>query len=211
MVVPWLDLWLMFGLGLVSSLHCVQMCGPIVLAYSMPLRERRMAAHLAYNAGRIATYAVLGAAAGAFGLAWRLAGLAGAARVAAGAVMIAVAIVLVAPVRVPKLVQISGVGPMLRSPAASRKFGLGLILGFLPCGMIYAALLKALETGTVLGGALAMASFGFGTSGALLAIGTASSWFGPRIGRWGTALAAITVAITGVMLIVKGLQGCVHA
>ena len=60
------ELGLVFLLGLVSSLHCVQMCGPIVLAFSLPLpRPEALRAHLRYNAGRILTYAALGALAGA--------------------------------------------------------------------------------------------------------------------------------------------------
>src|ERR1035441_1770613 len=52
-----LELGLVFVLGLVSSLHCVQMCGPIVLAFSLPLnRSQVLRAHVQYNAGRILTY-----------------------------------------------------------------------------------------------------------------------------------------------------------
>ena len=67
-----IELWVMFTLGLVSSLHCVQMCGPIVLSYSVALDRVKSCAgaspdlllsgHLAYNAGRILTYSALGAA-----------------------------------------------------------------------------------------------------------------------------------------------------
>ena len=88
-----LELGLIFILGLVSSLHCVQMCGPIVLAFSLPLsRSQALRAQLHYNAGRILTYAALGALAGALGggigLLGRLAGLASGARVFAGSAMI---------------------------------------------------------------------------------------------------------------------------
>ena len=63
-----LELGLMFALGLVGSLHCVQMCGPIVLAFSLPLnRPDALRANLGYNAGRILTYAFLGALAGSVG------------------------------------------------------------------------------------------------------------------------------------------------
>ena len=67
-----------FGLGLIGSIHCAQMCGPVVLAYSMamgPQPPARMAlAHGSYNAGRILTYSALGAVAGALGHAMCLAG-----------------------------------------------------------------------------------------------------------------------------------------
>src|SRR5260370_23091340 len=88
-----LELGLVFILGLGSSLHCVQMCGPIVLAFSLPLsRPEALRAQVHYNAGRILTYAALGALAGALGggigLLGRMAGLASRAPVLAGSAMI---------------------------------------------------------------------------------------------------------------------------
>jgi len=79
------DLSIPFGLGLMSSLHCAQMCGPIVLAYSLPLRGTRRSgvwAHLSYNSGRLITYGLMGALAGAVG--GRLAGFQRAATIAVG-------------------------------------------------------------------------------------------------------------------------------
>ena len=95
-----LELGLIFILGLVSSLHCVQMCGPIVLAFSLPLtRPEALRAQVHYNAGRILTYAALGALAGALGggigLLGRLAGLASGARVFAGSAMIVAGILTI--------------------------------------------------------------------------------------------------------------------
>src|SRR5260370_35415869 len=88
-----LELGLVFILGLGSSLHCVQMCAPIVLAFSLPSsRPEALRAQVHYNAGRILTYAALGALAGALGggigLLGRMAGLASGARVFAGSAMI---------------------------------------------------------------------------------------------------------------------------
>ena len=65
-----LELAAPFALGLVGSLHCLLMCGPLVLAYSMPMAGLPMRghaiAHAGYNLGRLATYAALGALAGRF-------------------------------------------------------------------------------------------------------------------------------------------------
>src|SRR5260370_37068455 len=84
-----LELGLVFILGLGSSLHCVQMCGPIVLAFSLPLsRPEALRAQVHYNAGRILTFAALGALAGALGggigLLGRMAGPAPGHRASAG-------------------------------------------------------------------------------------------------------------------------------
>lgn len=204
-----LEFSLVFSLGLVSSLHCLQMCGPIVLAYSLPLagcgRTQLARAHLAYNAGRILTYMLLGAlagaAGGALGLAGRLAGFANAARIIAGAGMILAGLLIAGVFPAERLVRI---GPV-RQPLSGSKFRLGLALGFLPCGLVYAALLKSMETGTAMAGALTMLAFGLGTSGALLSIGLASSALAPRLGIWSNRLAAVSISLLGLYLIWRGI------
>src|SRR5208337_3688095 len=106
-----LEFGIMFSLGLVSSLHCVQMCGPLVLTYSVALkqsaslvappaalRSRLLASHLAYNGGRILTYSALGAiagiAGGTVGFVGHLAGLSGVAATVAGGLMILAGLVM---------------------------------------------------------------------------------------------------------------------
>jgi uncharacterized protein len=194
-----------FVLGLVSSLHCLQMCGPIVLAYSvsLPNPRRALRSHAAYNGGRILTYMLLGTIAGAVGsgvgMLGRMAGLASGARIVSGAAMIVAGIVMVRPLRGTGLVQIK------RLRLTQSKFTLGLALGFLPCGLIYAALLKAMESGSALSGGLTMLAFGLGTACALFAMGAASSFAGMRLGRWSNRLAAVSVMIFGAILLWRGI------
>ena len=230
--------WLMFALGLVSSLHCVQMCGPIVLSYSLPLAEpgpegtpsgrgpgRGLAwAHLWYNLGRVTTYAGLGALAGAaggvIGLGARLAGIAHGGRIAAGVAMIVAGVYVSGLMRRSGLIRIDspGIGARLArfgkrfmlSVRPANKFRLGLVLGFLPCGLIYAALLKAVDAGSAIGGALTMLAFGLGTSLALGATGLASTSFGWRLGRWSNALAGASIMFAGALLIWMGLAPDAH-
>ena len=254
----------MFMLGLVSSLHCVQMCGPIVLSYSValeslsrktragsegrasaetrePLAIRGRAAlqgrvsrieslralapvvvfdtallqnHLAYNAGRILIYSALGAiagfAGGTLGILGRLAGFTHTLAIVAGISMIVVGISLFglipAGVLANRLFRIPSsflrhVGRLLSTGGSSHRFLLGLALGFLPCGLIYAALLKALATGSAFNGAATMLAFGLGTAGALLALGMFSSAIRMRLNRWGSQLAAVGVTLMGVALV----------
>ncbi len=205
-----LEFSIVFALGLAGSLHCLGMCGPIVLAYSVGLRGPKFAAHAAYNAGRILTYMALGAVAGVagrgIGLLGHLAGLASGARIFAGTAMILAGVASLAHIgwgggfRLP-------LAPLLASPAIRAKFGLGLAMGFLPCGLIYAALLKALESGTAGGGALTMLAFGLGTAGALFATGAASSFAGARFRRWSNRIAAGSVVLFGAILLWRGLLG----
>ena len=211
-----LELGLVFLLGLVSSLHCVQMCGPIVLAFSLPLnRSDALRAHLQYNAGRILTYAFLGAlagaAGGAIGMLGRLAGLASGARLFAGAAMIVAGILMIGLLPSNGLVTIQKRGITARFSkligrrllAPQGKFTLGLALGFLPCGLVYAALLKAVDSGTAIAGALTMLAFGLGTAIALLSLGAASSFV--RFPRWSNRLAAVSMLLAGAVLVWRGL------
>jgi sulfite exporter TauE/SafE len=212
-----LELGLVFILGLVSSLHCVQMCGPIVLAFSLPLnRSQALRAHVQYNAGRILTYALLGALAGAvgsgIGMLGRLAGLASGARVFAGCAMIAAGILTIGLLPSNGLVTIQKRGMTARFRkfigkrllAPDGKFTLGLTLGFLPCGLVYAGLLKAVDSGNALAGALTMLAFGLGTAVALLALGAASSFV--RFPRWSNRLAACSLMLAGAVLVWRGLM-----
>jgi sulfite exporter TauE/SafE len=206
-----------FGLGVVSSVHCAQMCGPVVLAYSLPLAKplrwrRLMGAHAGYNLGRICTYSMLGAIAGtAGGLVERLAAIASASRILAGLAMLAAAVALSGLLPRARLVQVEqggwfsrSIGRLLRSPG---KFRLGLVLGFMPCGLVYAALLKAVDSGTAAAGALTMLAFGLGTAGALATIGMASSAVGWRVSRWSNVLSAASIAAMGAFLLWRGLAG----
>jgi sulfite exporter TauE/SafE len=238
----------MFALGLASSLHCVQMCGPIVLSYSVALDslkkgDRRgstlslLQNHLAYNAGRILTYSALGAIAGlAGGTLGLLGGLAGFSHILAfvsGGLMIFVGISLLGVIpssilksrlfRIPSLF-LRRIGGLLSAPGARNRFLLGLALGFLPCGLIYAALLKAMGTGSIFAGATTMLAFGLGTAsalgtaGALSALGMFSSAMRLRLNRWGSQLAAAGVTLMGVALLWRGtmpgmlmMEGHMHA
>jgi len=217
----------MLSLGLLSSLHCAQMCGPIVVSYSLASIQgaasstragrslRRVFEHLAYNAGRILTYCVLGAVAGLAGqsMTWmgRLAGLSHTASIIAGVLMILGGIAMFG--WLPKLAALGQssatvtsrslrpLRALLTSPTLSHRFELGLALGFVPCGLVYAALMKSLSAGTVYGGALDMLAFGLGTATSLLAIGLFSTSFRGSLARWGSQIAATAVIVMGAVLL----------
>ena len=221
-----LEFTLVFGLGLVSSLHCLQMCGPIVLSYSVAMakggafRGDMLRAHLSYNAGRILTYMALGAVAGAagggIGMLGRLAGLASGARIFAGAAMIVAGLAMLRVFPSRGLVQVErrgfagfltrGIGRLLTGSRPGGKFALGLMLGLLPCGLIYAALLKSVESASPVAGALTMLAFGLGTAVALLGMGVASSVAGLRMGAWGNRVAGASIVVAGAFLLWRGVM-----
>jgi uncharacterized protein len=99
----------------------------------------------------------------------------------------------------------SGAGKLIRSPAPVSKLGLGLLLGLLPCGLLWAALLKAAGTASALHGAASMTAFGLGTTGALGALGAFSSVIGARLGRYSNAFACAAVVLVGALLVWRGI------
>ena len=204
------------SLGVVSSLHCAQMCGPLVLSYSVSAR-RGLAPHLYYNAGRLFTYGILGALAGGLGHAISaISGIEKTVMLVAGTLMVIAGILTAGIVPTQRLVQLGGdsfsrlfsrkIAPLLTSPNPRTKLALGVLLGLLPCGLVYAALIQAMGTGTALEGALSMVLFGVGTATSLLPIGLFSSFFAVRLGRWSTRVAALAMVVMGCLLLWKGVH-----
>jgi sulfite exporter TauE/SafE len=200
--------------SLVGSLHCAGMCGPFVAVYSAsgPGREpgRRGAglSHLAYHAFRGTGYVLLGALGGAFGRAMDWAGKnVGVAHFAA---LFCSVLVLLwgASVLFPTLKVGSPVarffGPKLISlgtkPRVFRASVLGALTPLLPCGWLYAFVVTAAGTGSVVSGAVLMATFWLGTVPALLGMGALLSRLGER-------LRARVPVLTGCALIVIGGLG----
>jgi sulfite exporter TauE/SafE len=187
----------MFLAGLLGSVHCVGMCGGIVTALTAgidPARRRSgwrmLPFQSAYNLGRITSYAVAGAIAGAIGQGTL--GVFGPHRavflghlISAG-FLIAMGLYLAGWWRGLAVLERAGsrvwrrIEPLgrrllpVRSPAGA--LVLGLLWGWLPCGLVYSALAWALASGGASQGALIMLAFGAGTLPTLLALGGAGSW-----------------------------------
>jgi len=205
--------------------HCVGMCGPLVgsLALAGVPRgpglaglRRTLPGQLAYHAGRITTYAMLGAVLGLGGsfvnVAGRLAGVSQAVAVLAGALMILLGLGAAglsgalrrlearAAARVVTFVRdVVGGGPGRLYPA-------GLALGFLPCGLSWTVLLGAAGTGSLAEGLLVALAFGAGTLPALLVAGAAASWLGARGRGLLYRLGGVLLVVLGALFLVRGLR-----
>jgi uncharacterized protein len=210
-----------FATGLVGGFgHCAAMCGPIVGSFALaaaPLGARRsLLGQLGYHAGRVTTYALVGAAMGLTGsfvnVAGRLAGVQQVVAVLAGVLMILVGIGVAglsaalrraearASARIVRVVReiLSGGGP-------GRLYPTGLVLGLLPCGLSWTLFLGAAGTGSAVEGLLVALAFGVGTVPALLLVGAASAAVGGRArGRLARA-GGVLVALFGVFLVLRGL------
>lgn len=209
-----MSLWLTtaFLTGLISSLHCVGMCGPLVAALPVGrlAHEQRWRAVGLYHVGRVATYAMLGAVAGAMSLGLHLLGWQRPLAIGCGAILLVSFVGRNAlPARsrwswlngqITKLFQQG-----LQRPNWVSFAGLGVLNGLLPCGFTYLALAGTLATNTPLAGASYMLLFGMGTLPALLGVHVVAGWLtclGRR--RLNQVLSVATVAVA-LLLIGRGL------
>ena len=206
-------LWTALTLGLVSSLHCVGMCGPIALAMPLPARTRWMLAgnSLLYQSGRVVTYASLGLLFGLLGQVVTLAGWQKGLSIALGMGLLLTAVFSWSLERywaaTPFVTGLKKrMGKLLQRKGHLASFGVGLLNGLLPCGMVYMALAGALAVGTPVTGAAYMALFGIGTIPLMLALTIAgrSLTFHWRK-RLQKAVPVVLVAFA-VLLILRGFQ-----
>lgn len=210
------------GLG-----HCVGMCGPIVVSLSLNLKGRNLIVpHLLYNSGRVITYTLLGGIMGATGsfsmVAANIAGIQRGALIFSGVLVIVMALALSGWLPFGKKIEdkvnphgwiSQGYQKLSKINATAAYFPVGLLLGLLPCGPVYTALLAAagvgLNTPTMTEGILkgmgVMFCFGVGTVPTLFVIAKLvdMGWLKNRliIYRIGTVL----MLIVGVYFIYQGL------
>jgi sulfite exporter TauE/SafE len=230
------DVWpggLLLGLLLAgaagSTMHCVPMCGGFVLGQvadrmvRLPVgrlcewRRVGTGALLPYHLGRLTTYAALGAVSGVGGAAlgrlpWL--GFASDALLLLGAALfVAHALRRLVPGAV-KFVPIPDHAPAGFARAIARGtagisggYPLGVALGFLPCGLLYAALATAAASGNPALGALAMLAFGLGTVPALMVVGVAGQVVGRRWQKGVTAASPAVMLLNAALLTMLALRG----
>ncbi|AFZ06427.1 Ferric reductase domain protein transmembrane component domain protein [Oscillatoria nigro-viridis PCC 7112] len=194
-----LDLQLIAILGFLGSFgHCAGMCGPLTMAFSLSnSRNDKLAAfrfHLLLNLGRMAAYALVGAAIGGLGSVLIAGGLlAGtgselrrAIALLTGTMLIWFGVGQIQPNLLPGLPLLhpmshDRVGQAMSKLSAQKNWwvpvALGLLWGLIPCGFLYAAQIKAAETGNPVLGAATMLAFGLGTLPTMLGL----SFFAGRL------------------------------
>jgi sulfite exporter TauE/SafE len=214
-----LDLLGFLTLGLLGSVgHCIGMCAPFVLFVSRRYVEPaagRSAALLAqawYTAGRIVTYSILGALAGALGAvvqtAGALVGLRRGALVLAGAVLVVWAFVALSELLVARAEKtlFARAAGVLKGRVPGHPFATGLFLGLLPCGFLYSAVIAAVALGDATRGAAALALFGLGTAPALLGLSLADAFLA-RNRVLLNRLAQVFILAMGARFLWRGLAG----
>ncbi len=203
-------------LGLVSSLHCIGMCGPIAMMLPVDRYNpaRRAMQILLYHAGRITAYGSLGLVFGLLGKGFYLAGIQQQLSVMAGLIMITLALV---PEKVfarynfskPVYRLISKIKTSLGSQFRKRNnkalFVTGLLNGYLPCGLVYAALFGAIAMQNEILGSAYMMLYGVGTIPLMSAVVYTSGFIKNSTRSVMAKIVPYAAAFIGILFVVRGL------
>lgn len=200
--------------GMLGSLHCIGMCGPLALA--LPLGNRGPAARftgtLLYNTGRALTYTLLGLVMGLIGQSFALFGLQQYLSIAAGVLIILFLVVSrkkgVASSRglAPFFTSVrTRIGRLFSSESNGAIFIIGMLNGLLPCGLVYIALASATATGDILESMVFMAFFGLGTLPAMWTLAFFGHSIGLSVRRGIRRFYPYMVTLMACLLILRGM------
>jgi sulfite exporter TauE/SafE/plastocyanin domain-containing protein/copper chaperone CopZ len=204
---------MLFVIGLLTSVHCVAMCGGINLSQCVPRtadRNGTLRPSLLYNLGRVISYTAVGGIVGALGSAVSLTGMfRGAVQLIAGAFMVVMGLNMLnlfpglrrfMP-RAPKAFarKIDGEKGRSKSPLI-----VGLLNGLMPCGPLQAMQIFALSTGNPAAGALSMFLFSLGTAPLMFGLGALSSVLSKRFAGKVTTVGAGLVVLLGLSMFTQG-------
>lgn len=206
-------IWTAFVLGLVGSLHCAGMCGPLALALPVVggTRLSFTASRLVYNAGRLLMYGLIGALFGVVGRSLALAGFQRWISVGAGAlILVGLLVSTRADATFPAWRTVAWLkrafGSLLRRRSFSSLLLLGAMNGLLPCGLVYVAAAGATATGGFASGIAYMLAFGLGTLPVMLGLGLAGrrlqTMFRFRVQK----LIPISVTLLALLLLARGMS-----
>ncbi len=205
-----------FIFGLISSLHCIGMCGPI--AMMLPLERsnptKKAIQILLYHAGRLTAYGSLGLIFGFLGKGLYLAGMQQQLSIIAGVLIITIVIV---PEKVFAKYNFSrpiynilskiktSLGSQFKKKTLKAIFTIGLLNGFLPCGLVYAALFGAIAMQNEFYGATYMLFYGIGTIPMMTAVVYMTTLFSNPFRNKIQKLIPIVTVCIGVLFIMRGL------
>ncbi len=207
-----MSLGALFAVGLLTSLHCVAMCGGINLAQSAASAQaghQIYAANLQYNVGRLISYTLVGGIVGALGSVLRIS-----TGVQAAIQIIAAIFMVLMSLNMLDLGVLKGILPTLPVELRAKLLGkrrnsslwTGLVNGLMPCGPLQAMQLYALSTGSWYMGAFSMACFCLGTIPLMLGFGLASGKLNKRFAKPMRMASGVLVLVMGMAMLTRGLS-----
>ncbi|MDF3001020.1 MAG: Heavy metal transport/detoxification protein [Bacillota bacterium] len=210
---------MLFLIGLLTSVHCVAMCGGINLSQCIPQVERPASGPLTslgpsflYNLGRVISYTVIGGLVGALGGVISFSGVfKGAIQLAAGVFMVIMGINMLG--LFPSLRKLTPHMPRVFARKINDEKGrsksplyVGLLNGLMPCGPLQAMQLYALSTGSMTQGALSMLLFSLGTVPLMFGLGALSSVLSKKFTRKVMTAGAVLVVVLGLSMFSSGMS-----
>lgn len=217
---------MLFVIGLITSVHCIAMCGGINLSQCLPQKSQEAAQDtgklaafrpaLAYNIGRVVSYTAVGFVLGLVG--FLIGGgsevglstfLQGILKILAGVFMVVMGINMLGlfpwlrkfTIRMPKFLA-KKVGE--RKAHATRPFIVGILNGFMPCGPLQSMWIVALASGNPFSGALSMFLFSLGTVPLMLGLGSIVAALGKKFTDKVMSIGAVLVVVLGLAMISQG-------
>lgn len=209
-------LYTAFLFGLISSFHCIGMCGPIALMLPVDRtnQTKKVIQIFTYHIGRLSAYAIIGLVFGLLGKGLFLAGIQQKLSIFIGVLMIFVVLI---PERVfarfnfskPVFIFISKIktslGKQFKNKSYKSLFTIGLLNGFLPCGMVYVALFGAIAMQSESFGVLYMILFGLGTVPMMSSVVYLNSFLTMPIRNKIQKVIPFVAIIIGILFIFRGL------
>lgn len=198
----------LFLIGLVTSLHCIAMCGGIVISQCVQIQgtKKTYMPAVLYNLGRIVSYTVIGGIVGGIGASVQFSG--GLIPVFAGIFMTLMGINMLVDNKIIKRL-IPKIPGSIRAKNAAKQgkspFVVGLLNGLMPCGPLQSMQLYALGTGSVVEGAASMFFFSAGTVPLMLGIGVLSGKISSKMNRRMMHVGAALVIFMGIAMLSRGL------
>jgi len=206
-----------FLIGLLGSFHCIGMCGPIALA--LPIQSNNkftfVTGRILYNLGRAITYAAIGIVFGLVGQSLSLAGLQQSVSIVAG---IFILLMVLLPSKFSQKMYLlkpaysftnllkRKFGVLLKKKSIAAVFSIGLLNGFLPCGLVYVAVAGAVATGGYLEGAAYMFVFGIGTLPIMLAASLATNVITTPVRKKINKLIPAFMVVLAFLFILRGMN-----
>lgn len=203
-------------LGLLGSFHCIGMCGPI--AFMLPVDRNNQIKQffqiLSYHFGRLATYSILGLLFGFLGKGFHLFGFQRHLSIITGVLMILTIILpkLFQKIKISKTISRviiklkSSLGKELKNKRNDTFFTIGFLNGYLPCGLVYMAILGAIATSNPLTGGLYMFLFGVGTIPLMSLVVYLGNFVNGLLRKRIQQIIPVVVIFIGVLFVLRGLE-----
>ena len=211
-----MELWSAFAIGFFGSFHCIGMCGPIAMMLPVDRSNevKKITQIITYHIGKLTAYGTLGLIFGLLGRSFYLAGMQQQLSIIVGILMIMVAVIpekvfakynFSKPVfRIISKIK-TALGSQFKNKSYKSLFTIGLLNGFLPCGMVYVALFGAIAMQSASMGGLYMILFGLGTVPMMSSIVYINSFLTvPMRNRIQKVIPYVAVII-GCLFILRGL------